>query len=288
MKYAFIQEHEAVFLVSRMCRVFEVSRSGFYEWLSRPESARKQADRQLTEGIKQAFEDSRQTYGTRRIQNDLDQQGQCVSRARIGRLMRQAGLRGKTRRRFRATTNSNHTLPVAPNRLDRQFQVAEPDRVYVGDITYVATGEGWLYLAVFLDLFSRQVVGWAMSAWMTADLVVDALQMARWRRRPGEGLLVHSDRGSQYASGRFQTMLKDHGYIGSMSRKGNCWDNAPAESFFHTLKTELIHHCRFETREEAKQQIFEYIEVFYNRQRKHSTVGYQTPAEFDQMHRKAA
>ena len=288
MKYAFIQEHEAVFLVSRMCRVFEVSRSGFYEWLSRPESARKQADRQLTEGIKQAFEDSRQTYGTRRIQNDLDQQGQCVSRARIGRLMRQAGLRGKTRRRFRATTNSNHTLPVAPNRLDRQFQVAEPDRVYVGDITYVATGEGWLYLAVFLDLFSRQVVGWAMSAWMTADLVVDALQMARWRRRPDKGLLVHSDRGSQYASGRFQTMLKDHGYIGSMSRKGNCWDNAPAESFFHTLKTELIHHCRFETREEAKQEIFEYIEVFYNRQRKHSTVGYQTPAEFDQMHRKAA
>jgi len=288
VKYAFIQEHEAVFLVSRMCRVFEVSRSGFYEWLSRPESARKQADRQLTEGIKQAFEDSRQTYGTRRIQNDLDQQGQCVSRARIGRLMRQAGLRGKTRRRFRATTNSNHTLPVAPNRLDRQFQVAEPDRVYVGDITYVATGEGWLYLAVFLDLFSRQVVGWAMSAWMTADLVVDALQMARWRRRPDKGLLVHSDRGSQYASGRFQTMLKDHGYIGSMSRKGNCWDNAPAESFFHTLKTELIHHCRFETREEAKQQIFEYIEVFYNRQRKHSTVGYQTPAEFDQMHRKAA
>lgn len=288
MKYAFIQEHEAVFLVSRMCRVFEVSRSGFYEWLSRPESARKQADRQLTEGIKQAFEDSRQTYGTRRIQNDLDQQGQCVSRARIGRLMRQAGLRCKTRRRFRATTNSNHTLPVAPNRLDRQFQVAEPDRVYVGDITYVATGEGWLYLAVFLDLFSRQVVGWAMSAWMTADLVVDALQMARWRRRPDKGLLVHSDRGSQYASGRFQTMLKDHGYIGSMSRKGNCWDNAPAESFFHTLKTELIHHCRFETREEAKQQIFEYIEVFYNRQRKHSTVGYQTPAEFDQMHRKAA
>lgn len=288
MKYAFIQEHEAVFSVSRMCRVFDVSRSGFYEWVSRPESARKQADRQLTEDLKQIFEDSRQTYGTRRIRDDLDQQGQRVSRARIGRLMRQAGLRCKTRRRFRATTNSNHTLPVAPNRLDRQFQVAEPDRVYVGDITYVATGEGWLYLAVFLDLYSRQVVGWAMSAWMTADLVVDALQMARWRRRPGEGLLVHSDRGSQYASGRFQTMLKNHGYIGSMSRKGNCWDNAPAESFFHTLKTELIHHRRFETREQAKQEIFEYIEVFYNRQRKHSTLGYRTPAEFDQLHRKAA
>lgn len=288
MKYAFIQEHEAVFSVSRMCRVFNVSRSGFYDWLSRPESARKQADRQLTEDIKQVFEDSRQTYGTRRIQDDLDQQGQRVSRARIGRLMRQEGLRCKTRRRFRATTNSNHSLPVAPNHLDRQFQVAAPDRAYVSDITYVATGEGWLYLAVFLDLYSRQVVGWAMSAWMTADLVVDALQMARWRRRPGEGLLVHSDRGSQYASGRFQTVLKNHGYLCSMSRKGNCWDNAPAESFFHTLKTELIHHRRFGTREQAKQEIFEYIEVFYNRQRKHSTLGYRTPAEFDQLHRKAA
>jgi transposase InsO family protein len=177
---------------------------------------------------------------------------------------------------------------VAPNHLDRQVQVAEPDRVYVGDITYVATGEGWLYVAVFLDLFSRQVVGWAMSAWMTADLVMDALQMARWRRRPGKGLLVHTDRGSQYASGRFQTLLKDQGYVCSMSRKGNCWDNAPAESFFHTLKTELIHHRRFETREQAKQEIFEYIEVFYNRQRKHSTLGYRTPTEFDQLHRKAA
>jgi putative transposase len=173
----------------------------------------------------------------------LDRQGQLVSRARIGRLMRQQGLRCKTRRRFRATTNSNHNLPVAPNHLNRQFQVAVPDRVYVGDITYVATGEGWLYLAVYLDLYSRQVVGWAMSAWMTADLVIDALQMARWRRRPGKGLLVHTDRGSQYASGRFQALLKDQGYVCSMSRKGNCWDNAPAESFFHTLKTELVLNC---------------------------------------------
>jgi putative transposase len=288
VKYAFIQTHQTVFSVSRMCRVFEVSRSGFYEWLSRPESARKQADRQLEAEIKQAFENSRENYGTRRIQQTLRDQGRPVSRARIGRLMRQQGLRCKTRRRFRATTNSNHHLPVAPNHLGRQFQVAQPDRVYVGDITAVATGEGWLYLAVFLDLYSRQVVGWAMSAWMTADLVIDALQMARWRRRPGKGLLVHSDRGSQYASGRFQAMLKDQGYICSMSRKGNCWDNAPAESFFHTLKTEVTHHRRFETREQAKQEIFEYIEVFYNRQRKHSTLGYRTPSEFEQLHRKAA
>jgi transposase InsO family protein len=283
-----MQAHQEVISVSRMCRIFEVSRSGFYDWLSRPESARKQADRRLGEDIKQAFEDSRENYGTRRIQQTLRDQGKQVSRARIGRLMRQQELRCKTRRRFRATTNSKHSLPVAPNHLDRQFQVAEPDRVYVGDITYVATGEGWLYVAVFLDLFSRQVVGWAMSAWMTADLVLNALQMARWRRRPSKGLLVHTDRGSQYASGRFQALLKDQGYVCSMSRKGNCWDNAPAESFFHTLKTELIHHRRFETREQAKQEIFEYIEVFYNRQRKHSTLSYRTPAEFDQLHRNAA
>jgi transposase InsO family protein len=283
-----MQAHQEVFTVSRMCRIFEVSRSGFHEWLSRPESARKQADRRLGEHIKQAFEDRRENYGTRRIQQTPRDQGKQASRARIGRLMRQQELRCKTRRRFRATTNSNHRLPVAPNHLDRRFQVAEPDRAYVGDITYVATDEGWLYVAVFLDLFSRQVVGWAMSAWMTADLVIDAPRMARWRRRPGKGLLVHADRGGQYASSRFQAPLKDQGYVCGMSRKGNCWDNAPAESFFHTLKTELIHHRRYETREQAKQEIFEYIEVFYNRQRKHSTLGYRTPVEFDQLHRKAA
>jgi putative transposase len=163
-----------------------------------------------------------------------------------------------------------------------------PARGY-GIVTYVATGEGWLYLAVFLDLYSRQVVGWALSAWVTADLVIDALQMARWRRRPGQGAwLVHADRGSQYASGRFQAPLKDQGYVCSMSRKGNYWNNAPVESFLHALKTELIHHRRFKTREQSKQEIFEYIEVFYNRQRKHSTLGYRTPVEFDQLYRKTA
>lgn len=262
MKYAFIQAHQGVFSGSRMGRMFEVFRSGFYEWVGRPESARRRADRRLSGEIKQAFEASRQTYGTRRIQDDLREQGQAVSRARIGRRMRQQRLFCKTRRRFRATTPSNHALPVAPNHLDRQFQVVQPDRVYVGDITYVATGEGGRYLAVFLDLFSRQGVGWAMSAWMTADLVMDALQMARWRRRPGQGVRVHSDRGSPYASGRFQMLLKNQGDVCRMSRKGNCWDNAPAESFFHTLKTELIHHRHFETREQARQEIFEYMEVF--------------------------
>jgi putative transposase len=180
-----------------MCRVFGVSRSGFHEWMTRPESARRQADRHLQTAVKQAFEASRQNYGTRRIQQVLSDQGHAVSRARIGRLMREQGLRCKTRRRFRATTNSKHHLPIAPNHLNRQFKIAQPDRVYVGDITYVATEEGWLYLAVFLDLFSRPVVGGAMSERMTAGVVVNALQMACWRRRPGQGLLVHSDRGSQ-------------------------------------------------------------------------------------------
>lgn len=288
MKYAFIEQHQKVFKVSRMCQVFGVSRSGFYEWARRPESAHRQADRQVGVAVKQAFEDSRQNYGTRRIQQVLNDGGQRVSRPRIGRLMREQGLRCQTRRKFRATTNSYHSLPVAPNHLDRQFQVAQPDRAYVGDITYVATQEGWLYLAVFLDLFSRQVVGWAMSERMTADLVINALQMACWRRWPGPGVLVHSDRGSQYASGDFQKLLKARGFVCRMSRKANGWDNAPAESFFHTLKTELIYQRRFATREQAQQEIFEYIEVFYNRQRKHSTLGYRTPIEFEQQYRKTA
>lgn len=288
MKYAFIQAHQEVFSVSRMCQVLDVSRSGFYEWTNRPGSTRRQADRRLQGEIKQAFEDSRQNYGTRRLQQVLRDQGQSVSWARIGRLRRPQGLCCKTRRRFRATTNSQHNLPVAPNHLDRPCHMAEPDRAYGGDLTYLATGEGGLSLAVFLDLFSRQVVGWAMSAWMTADWVVDALPMARWHQRPGNGLLVHADRGSQYASGRFQTLLQEQGYLCSMSRQGNCWDKAPAESFFHTLKTELLHHRRFETREQAKPEIFESIEVCYNRQRKPSALGYRTPVEFYRLHRKAA
>lgn len=288
MKYAWIRQHQDTFRVRRMCQVFEVSRSGYYEWLTRPESAHRETDRHLGERVKRAFEKGRGSYGTRRIQQELREAGERVSRQRIGRLLQEQGLRCKTRRKFRATTNSNHALPVAPNHLNRQFQVEQPDRAYVSDITYLATDEGWLYLAVVLDLFSRQVVGWSMAERMTADLVCDALQMACWRRRPGEGLLVHSDRGSQYASGAYQALLQQHGFVCSMSRKANCWDNAPAESFFHTLKTELVYHCRFQTREQAKQAIFEYIEVFYNRQRKHSTLGYQTPVEFEQQWQQAA
>ena len=191
--------------------------------------------------------------------------------------MKAEGIVCKTRRRFKATTNSRHNKPVADNALDRDFQREQPNQAYVGDITYVPTLEGWLYLSVFIDVCSRAVVGWSMGDRMTATLVTDSLEMALWKRRPLAGLLVHSDRGSQYASDRYQQLLSDNGFICSMSRKGNCWDNAVAESFFHTLKTELIHHEDFQTREEAQQAIFEYVEVFYNRQRKHSTNGYLAP-----------
>ena len=232
--------------------------------------------------IKAIHEKSRRTYGERRIKDDLADMGKNVSRQRIRRLMDEEKLECKTRRRFKATTNSRHNKPVADNVLDRDFQRAQPNEAYVGDITYVPTREGWLYLSVFIDVCSRAVVGWSMSDRMTATLVTDSLEMAMWKRRPQAGLLVHSDRGSQYVSDRYQQFLNDNGSICSMSRKGNCWDNAVAESFFHTLKTELIHHEDFQTREEAHQAIFEYIEVFYNRQRKHSSNGYLAPFVYEQ------
>jgi len=204
-----------------------------------------------------------------------------VSRRRIGRLMGAAGLACKTKRKFKATTNSNHKLPIAPNHLDRQFTVQQPNQTYVGDITYIYTLEGWLYLAVVIDLYSRQVVGWSMAEHMRAKLVNDALLMAIWQRKPGKGLLWHTDRGSQYASDSHRALLKEHGITQSMSRKGNCWDNAVSESFFHTLKTELVHHQHYQTRAEAKQDIFEYIEVFYNRERLHSANNYLSPVNYE-------
>jgi transposase InsO family protein len=214
--------------------------------------------------------------------------GEAISRMRTSRLMKQQGLESKTKRKFKATTNSEHDRPVAANLLDREFRVERPDSVYAGDITYIQTGEGWLYLAVLIDLCSRAIVAWAMSERMTAQLVNDALMMAIWKRKPPKGLMVHSDRGSQYASELYQKTLKDHEFICSMSRKGNCCDNAPSESFFHTLKTELTHHRRYQSRQDAKQEIFEYIEVFYNRQRRHSTIGYQTPFDYEKEIRKVA
>jgi transposase InsO family protein len=258
-----------------------VSRSAYYAWRVRPLTAIEKDDAELIEIINSTFLKSRKSYGTRRLKSTLLERDRSVSRRRIGRLMKVAGLACKTKRKFIATTNSNHKLPIAPNLLDRQFTVQQPNQTYVGDITYIHTLEGWLYLAVVIDLYSRQVVGWSMAEHMRTKLVDDALLMAIWKRKPSKGLIWHTDRGSQYASDGHRELLKDHGITQSMSRKGNCWDNAVSESFFHTLKTELVHHQRYQTRAEAKQDIFEYIEVFYNRERIHSANNYLSPVNYE-------
>ena len=281
MRYRAIQEHDRRYPIRLMCRALAVSPAGYYAWRDRPESRRAMQNRTLLSIIRVLHRESRETYGSPSIWSALSKQGHVVGKQRVARLMRQAGLRAKTVRKWRATTQSQHRFPVAENTLDRQFTVASPNRVWAGDITYVWTTEGWLYLAVILDLYSRAVIGWAMGQRLTGELAEDALRMALTTRQPQAGLLHHSDRGSQYAATRYQHLLTTHGITPSMSRKGNCWDNACVESFFGTLKRELVHHRRYVTREEATQDIFEYIEVFYNRKRRHSTLGYDSPAEFE-------
>lgn len=281
MKYAMIDAEKASYPVLALCSALDVSPSGYYAWRSRPVSARQRSDEALSSRIVEIHSKSRGTYGGPRIHAELQSQGETVSRHRVARLMRAEGLVVRRKRRFvPKTTDSNHALPVAPNLLDRNFHQAAPDQAWVGDITYVRTGEGWLYLATLLDLHSRRVVGWAMSETIDRHLVLDALKMAVVNRRPSSGLIHHTDRGSQYASGDYRKALKKLGMKASMSRKGNCWDNAVAESFFSTLKTELS--GSFETRADARTGIFEYVEVFYNRQRRHSSIGYLSPAEFEE------
>lgn len=275
------------FRIQAMCRVLQVSRSGYYEFLTRPPSWHQIEDDELKPQIKAAFKKGRKNYGTRRVKRELKKQEIAVSRRRIGRLMREEELQVQTKRKFKVTTDSNHDKPIAPNLLEREFTVDTPDTAYVGDITYIPTREGWLFLAIVIDLFSRAVVGWSMDARMKADLVNGAMLMAIWKRKPAKGLIFHSDRGSQYASDSYRKILETHGVKASMSRKGDCWDNAVAESFFHTLKTELVHHCDFQTREKARAAIFEYIEVFYNRQRLHSANGYEAPLVFESMQKAA-
>jgi putative transposase len=277
-----MQQHTE-FSVSSMGRLLEVSRSGYYEWLSRPPRAQAEADQLLQEKVQHYFAQGRGTYGTRRIKYLLAQDGLVVSRRRIGRVLAQAGLRCKTRRKFKAPSAAGQAQTVAPNQLQREFTVEAPDKVYVGDITYLPTGEGWLYLAVVLDLCSRAVVGWSMADHMRAELVNQALAMAICQRQPAAGLIMHTDRGSQYGAESYRQLLTQHGMQPSMSRKGNCWDNAVAESFFHTLKTELIYLEDFDTREHAETAVFEYIEVFYNRQRCHSANGYLAPLAYEQV-----
>ena len=264
-----------------MCRVLGVSRATYYDWLNALPSSRAIENQKLKGIITKLFIESRRTYGSRSLKKDLAKLGYTVSRRRINRLMKSAGLVCKTKRKFKVTTDSKHNLAISPNLLKRNFNVDQPNTCYVGDITYIWTDEGWLYLATVIDLFSRKVVGWAMDKRMTSALVNKALLMAIWSRKPKPGLIWHTDRGSQYASNSHRKILKQHGIKQSMSRKGDCWDNAIAESFFGTLKTELVHHEKFKTRAQAKQAIFEYIEVFYNRKRRHTANEYLSPAEFE-------
>jgi putative transposase len=265
-----------------MCKTLEVSRSGFYAWLGRRESDRAREDRRLLTLIRGIFAESRGIYGVPRVHKTLQQRGVRCGRKRVSRLMQEAKLRSKTRRRFRVkTTDSKHDHPIAPDRLGRDFSAKASNEIWAADITYIPTDEGWLYLASIMDLFSRRIVGWSMSATLHASIAGEALRMAIEQRRPPIGFIHHSDRGVQYASAEFRAILAKHGGVASMSRKGNCYDNAAKESFFHTLKTELVNHERYRTRDQARASVFEYIEVFYNRLRLHSTLGYQSPSDFE-------
>jgi len=281
VRYSFIREHRGQFRLVALCRVLRVSKSGYFAWLTRPESPRKRANRALLVQIRAAHTRSRKTYGRRRVHAQLQREGVSGSPNRVGRLMSAEGLCGLRRCRFKATTNSRHGFPVAPNLLARNFTAAAPDQVWVSDITYLACEEGWEYLATVMDLHSRRIVGWAMQSTLERSLTLRALEMAISQRRPDPGLIHHSDRGVQYACGDYQTALQKQGIVPSMSRKGDCWDNAPKESFFGTLKCELGLHGLRPPREQAHRKVFEYIEVFYNRQRLHSSLGYQTPVAFE-------
>jgi putative transposase len=286
MIFSFIQEHAEQWPVSVMCETLGVSAQGFYAWRQRPISQQQLRRDALLVEIRDAHVEFKQCYGSPRIHAELVK-GRDVpcSVNTIAKLMRQEGIRAKSVKKFRHTTDSNHSLPVAENVLDRQFDAQRPNESWVADITYIPTREGWLYLAVVEDLFSRMVVGWSMDARMTSRLVVDALEMAVRRRFPESELVAHSDRGSQYASEHYQRLLATHGITCSMSRRANCWDNSPMESFFATLKKELVHHEDYQTRAEARASIFEYIETFYNPKRRHSTLGYLSPAEYEQAGR---
>lgn len=264
-----------------MCRVFNVASSGFYDWLHRKPSRRSQEDERLKVAIKAAHKRTRKSYSARRLQAELAADGFQAGRDRIIRLRKELNIHCIQKRTFKATTNSKHTLPVAKNLLDQNFNPSAPNQVWVTDITYIPTQEGWLYLAGVKDVFTCEIVGYAMSERMTQDLVGRALFRAVQQKRPADGLIHHSDRGSQYCAHDYQKLLKQFGMISSMSRKGNCYDNAPMESFWGSLKNELVHHQRYETRDEAKASIQEYIEIFYNRQRRHSRLGNISPAVFE-------
>ncbi len=286
MKFAFIETEKAGFPITLMCRMLAVSRAGFYAWRRRPQAARTREDQVLAVAVAAIYAEHHGRYGSPRVRVELRERGQRSGRKRIARLMRLQGLRARPRRRYRTTTDSRHGLPVCPNLLARRFAVAQPNTAWVTDMTYLWTAQGWLYLAVMIDLFSRRVVGWSMSERIDRKLALDALRMALAQRRPQPGLIHHSDRGSQYASADYQQQLARHGLRASMSRRGDCWDNAVAESFFASLKLELVYQVQWRTRAEARTAIFEYLELFYNRRRRHSSLGYLSPLEFERRNQR--
>ena len=276
-----IKELRLSYCVLLLCRVLEVTTSGYYAWVKRPLTIWQQEEMRLELEIIAAHKRTRQTYGPERLQQDLADNGVFVSVYRIKRIRRKLGLRCRQKRRFKTTTDSRHSLPVAENLLNQNFEASAPNQIWLSDITYITTGEGWLYLAGHKDLFTGEVVGYAMSERMTKNLVIQSLSRAVSAKRPAAGLIHHSDRGSQYCAQEYSSLLDGYGMCASMSRKGNCYDNAPMESFWGVLKNEQVHHCHYETREEAIQNITEYIEVFYNRQRKQAKLGFLSPAFFE-------
>lgn len=284
LRYAFIAEQSGQYAVTRLCAVMQVSRRGYYDWLTRPPSAREVSNRILLQAIERVFYAHREVYGAPRIHRTLVAEGIPCGLNRVARLMQQAGLVPKTVRAFRVTTDSRKSREPAPNILARDFRASRPNEKWVADVTYIPTRQGWLLLAVVLDLYSRRVVGWSMGKRLTSELAQRALQQAIEQRRPGPGLVVHSDRGKEYYAGEYQALLKEQGLVCSMSRLGDCYDNAAMESFFHSMKVEQVHHDDYRTRDEARSAIFEYIEIFYNRQRKHSTIGYLSPTAFEECH----
>ena len=284
MRFEFIEDCRGEFPVTRMCKELSVSPSGYYAWRYRPHSAREMANQELVQRIEAVYNDAQGTYGSPRIYYELKDQGVACSKNRVARLMRLRGLQAKQVKRYRSTTKRNKKHPVAPNLLKRDFRTDRPEQKWLTDITYIPTREGWLYLAAVLDLYTRRIVGWAMSQRMTADLTIRALKMAIRQRQPGAGLIHHSDQGSQYTDGTYQTVLKDHEIQASMNGVGTWYDNAPMESFFGTLKSELVHHRVYHTREEARPDLFYYIEAFYNRRRRHSALGYLSPEAYERLY----
>jgi putative transposase len=281
MKYSFVRDEAKNHSIELMCKVMEVSRSGYYAFATKCLSKREKTDQRLMPMVQEIFKENRKAYGYRRVSDEMEKRGESCGWHKTSNLMRKLNLKPVVKRRFKLTTDSKHSLPIFTNILNRDFKPSKMNQAWTSDITYIDTHQGWLYLAVVMDLYSRKIIGWAMDRFMAVDLVENALKMALSRRKISAGLLLHSDRGSQYASHKYQALLKQHGIICSMSRKGNCWDNAPMESFFRSLKVECVYQQSFKQREEAKTEVFSYIEGFYNRQRKHSALNYLSPRDYE-------